>query len=459
MRGVNAITFLVWAAPLVVRIQGQTTELQSCLSEAKNMKISLPTDDSYKNSSQPYNLRVSPAHGVIVYPNSVDDVSKVVLCAAQNKMAVSARSGGHSYAGYALSGDVVVDLSNLKNISVDSSGVAILQTGNLLGELAQSIWEQGQRALPHGTCPYVGTGGHALYGGFGLFSRTAGLLLDRVKAAEVVLANGSIVTASTTSNEDLFWALRGGGLSFGIVTSWTFDTLAAPATTVTYVINFASALTEDDASQSFIIWQDFVRTLPNEMSVAVFFTPDGKCQMFTSFEGTYYGSEEQLKSILQALTTSLPLNSTISTKTLGWLDGLVESDGNLNTNQPEKADTFYAKSIVTTESIPDSSVKNWISYLYTEGLSSNLSWFAQADLYGGAIASISSNATAFVHRNAFIVYQFYASTSNALPPFPDDGITFVNNMVSAVQPNVIAAYANYIDPTLTETVAIVILRC
>ncbi|KIJ33023.1 Glucooligosaccharide oxidase [Sphaerobolus stellatus SS14] len=416
MRGVNAITFLVWAAPLVVRIQGQTTELQSCLSEAKNMKISLPTDDSYKNSSQPYNLRVSPAHGVIVYPNSVDDVSKVVLCAAQNKMTVSARSGGHSYAGYALSGDVVVDLSNLKNISVDSSGVAISQTGNLLGELAQSIWEQGQRALPHGTCPYVGTGGHALYGGFGLFSRTAGLLLDRVKAAEVVLANGSIVTASTTSNEDLFWALRGGGPSFGIVTSWTFNTLAAPATTVTYVINFASTLTEDDASQTFIIWQDFVRTLPNEMSMAVFFTSDGKGQMFTSFEGTYYGSEEQLKSILQALTASLPLNSTISTKTLGWLDGLVESDGNLNTNQPEKADTFYAKVI-----------------------------------YGGAIASISSNATAFVHRNAFIVYQFYASTSNALPPFPDDGIMFVNNMVSAMQPNVTAAYANYIDPTLTET--------
>lgn len=70
-------------------------------------------------------------------------------------MNVTARSGGHSYAAYGLTGNVVVDLSNLKNLTVDGSGIAVSQTGLLLGELAEGLWNQGQRALPHGTCPYV----------------------------------------------------------------------------------------------------------------------------------------------------------------------------------------------------------------------------------------------------------------------------------------------------------------
>jgi hypothetical protein len=70
-------------------------------------------------------------------------------------------------------------------------------------------------------------------------------------------------------------------------------------------------------------------------------------------------------------------------------------------------------------------------------------------VYGGAIASIPADATAFAHRNAFLVYQLYASSSNSEPPYPADGISFVNGMLAAIEPNPQGAYPNYMDPTLT----------
>lgn len=141
------------------------------------------------------------------FRGSVQDVEQLVSCGASLGVPVVARSGGHSYAAYGLggaNGALVCDLSAMKNISLSGSS-AVVQTGNLLGEVATYLWENGQLALPHGTCPTVGTGGHTSYGGYGPFSRMAGLLMDRVISAEVVLANGTSVTASNSSNPDLFW--------------------------------------------------------------------------------------------------------------------------------------------------------------------------------------------------------------------------------------------------------------
>jgi FAD/FMN-containing dehydrogenase len=108
------------------------------------------------------------------------------------------------------------------------TGEATAQTGLKLGPLAQGLWDQGRRALPHGTCPYVsplfsrdfvtsrtpliqvGIGGHTAYGGQGFYSRQAGLLLDRAVRAEVVLANGTLITAAFDQNQDLYWVSDAG---------------------------------------------------------------------------------------------------------------------------------------------------------------------------------------------------------------------------------------------------------
>ena len=85
----------------------------------------------------------------------MDQVQAIVACAAKAGLSVSAKSGGHSYSAYGLSGDVVVDMEKFKGITLNEDGTAVVQTGNRLGELAQAIFDMGGRALPHGSCPYV----------------------------------------------------------------------------------------------------------------------------------------------------------------------------------------------------------------------------------------------------------------------------------------------------------------
>ncbi|KAG8920765.1 hypothetical protein FRC00_009545, partial [Tulasnella sp. 408] len=179
----------------------------SCLA-ATQVKTLTASSSGYSTAALAFNRRLSYKPAAIVYPTSKTDVSAVVNCAAGSGVPVVARSGGHSYAAYGLGGQdgaLVVDLSSMKSLSLDSTGLLASQTGNRLGDVAQYLWDNGKRALPHGTCPYVGTGGHASYGGFGLYGRTAGLLLDRIVSAEVVIANGTVLTASNTSHSDLFW--------------------------------------------------------------------------------------------------------------------------------------------------------------------------------------------------------------------------------------------------------------
>ena len=113
----------------------------------------------------------------------------------------------------------------------------------------------GKRALAHGTCPYVGIGGHAGQGGFGLPSRAWGLLADQITSLEIVTADGSIRTASKTQNSDLFWAATGAGASFGIITSFTAQTHAA-LDSIAFAYNYDKYGWEK-ASKGLQAWQKF----------------------------------------------------------------------------------------------------------------------------------------------------------------------------------------------------------
>ncbi|KDQ16761.1 hypothetical protein BOTBODRAFT_172866 [Botryobasidium botryosum FD-172 SS1] len=413
-----------------------------------------PSDQGYPAASAPFNQRLAFRPAAIVYPNTPHDVSQVVKCAASQGLAVNARSGGHSYAAYGLGGEdghVIVDLSKLKSITLDkSSWNVVSETGNLLGELAVSLWNQGQRALPHGT---LGNGGHAAFGGFGPFSRVGGLLLDRILSADVVLANGTLVTASTTQNSDLFWAVRGAGASFGIVTSWTFATLPAPKDNIYWEINYSNALSEStfidalDAMQTFVL-----TTLSDEFSMQTV-VGGGGGGLYLSFQGGYFGKKSDFENIIAPFMAALPDGSQLTSSSSGWLEFLKRENGDesLDTSQAEPTDTFFAKALVTTTAISKSAWASWAAFLFSSAVNTDLSWFVEMDLYGGAVSRVPKNATAFIHRDAIFSIQFYASSQNLQPPYPDDGIPFVTNLLASLDPNPQAAYANYVDPTLSAT--------
>lgn len=200
--------------------------IDSCLSSA-NLNPVFSSSSAYAADTLSYNLRLAYKPTAVVYPSTVQDVANAVSCASQAGVKAVARSGGHSYAANGVGGQdgsLVVDLKNIKSIQVSSSNqTAVFGTGIRLGDLALALYNGGNQAIAHGvyllclrsrnfidkyalgTCPYVGTGGHMGCGGFGFPSRMWGLALDAVTAAQVVLANGTIVTASNTQNPDLFF--------------------------------------------------------------------------------------------------------------------------------------------------------------------------------------------------------------------------------------------------------------
>ena len=121
--------------------------------------------------------------------------------------------------------------------------------------------------MAHGTCPYVGSGGHAGQGGFGLLSRAWGLLADQITSLEIVTADGSILDASHTENEDLFWAATGAGASFGIITSFTATTHQAPDS-VSFSYSFANYGAKE-ASEGLQAWQTFASDQDNKLDKGV----------------------------------------------------------------------------------------------------------------------------------------------------------------------------------------------
>lgn len=139
----------------------------------------------------------------------------------------------------------------------ESTHIATVGAGTLLGDVTKRLHKAGGRAMAHGTCPQVGIGGHATIGGLGPSSRLWGSALDHVLEAEVVLANSSIIRASETENPDVFFAIKGAASSFGIVTEFKVRTEPEPGAAVEYSYTFNFGDTASRA-KTFKDWQAFV---------------------------------------------------------------------------------------------------------------------------------------------------------------------------------------------------------
>ncbi|XOV92535.1 MAG: FAD-binding oxidoreductase [Bacteroidota bacterium] len=198
-------------------------DYQKLTSEIDGSVI-LPSDARYDEERQLYNAMIDKKPGAIVKCKNTGDIAAAVKYAQSNDLEVSIRSGGHNGAGLGLCDDgLAIDLSLMKNITIDKDKkTAVIEAGCLLKEIDAKTHEYGL-ALPSGIIGTTGIGGITLGGGLGYLSRKCGLTIDSLLEAEVVLADGSVVTASEKENPDLLWALKGGGGNFGVVSSFTFQ--------------------------------------------------------------------------------------------------------------------------------------------------------------------------------------------------------------------------------------------
>jgi hypothetical protein len=182
-----------------------------------------PEDSEYESARRVYNGMIDKKPGLIAKCADVYDVVRSVNFARDRQMLLAVRGGGHNGAGLGIcDGGLVIDLSGMKNIQVDPELKTVRADGGcLLSELDAATHAFGL-AVPAGIFSSTGIGGLTLGGGLGHLTRTYGLTIDNLLSATVVLANGTIVTASKDEHPDLFWAIRGGGGNFGVVVSFLF---------------------------------------------------------------------------------------------------------------------------------------------------------------------------------------------------------------------------------------------
>jgi FAD/FMN-containing dehydrogenase len=183
-----------------------------------------PSHASYDDARKVWNGMIDRRPALVVRPTGVEDVVAAVRFGREQDLVIAIRGGGHSMSGLSTcDGGLVVDLSAMRGVTVDPAARrARANGGALLSELDHAAQAHGM-VCPVGVVGHTGVGGLTLGGGMGRLQRKHGLTIDNLRAAEVVTADGRHVRASADENADLFWALRGAGANFGVVTAFEFE--------------------------------------------------------------------------------------------------------------------------------------------------------------------------------------------------------------------------------------------
>jgi FAD/FMN-containing dehydrogenase len=220
-----------------------------------------PGSPGYEEARVIWNAMIDRRPAIIVRCTSSNDVVQAVRFARDHRLVLSVRGGGHNIAGNALcDGGLTIDLSPMRQVRVDPNARrARVAAGALLGDFDVEAQKHGL-ATPLGINSTTGVAGLTLGGGFGWLSRKLGLSIDSLLSVEVVTANGDLVRASEQENADLFWALRGGGGNFGIVTSFEFQLYPVGPTVLSGLVVHSL----DDAPRVLRFYREFLRTTPDE---------------------------------------------------------------------------------------------------------------------------------------------------------------------------------------------------
>lgn len=253
-----------------VRLDGGTVALGASdldeLSGALGDQLILPQDPRYEQARHVWNGMIDRKPALIVRCRGAADVLSTVRLASKHRILLAVRGGGHNVAGYGTcDGGLVIDLSPMRGVRVDPLvGTVRVSGGATWGDVDRETQVIG-RAVPGGIVSTTGVAGLTLGGGQGWLRRTYGMASDSLESADVVTADGSFLIASETENDELFWALRGGGGNFGVVTSFRFRTFP-----VGPKIAFAGPVYRVESTPAVIeALRQFVAEAPDQLNVSL----------------------------------------------------------------------------------------------------------------------------------------------------------------------------------------------
>jgi hypothetical protein len=429
----------------------------AALASTLEGSVVVPSDASYPTAKLLFDTRfddLNPA--AIALCASPGDVQRCVDFARRHAVPLTARSGGHSYAGYSSGPGLVIDVTGMADVSMSGGSSALIGAGARLVDIYATLGSAGV-LVPGGSCPTVGIAGLTLGGGIGVLGRRYGLACDNVTALDVVTADGRLLTCDAEENPDLFWASRGGGGgNFGIVTSFTFAVAAIPDIAL-FTLDWPWAA----APEVLGAWFRWLPGAPDELWA--------NCQLDSSggagggpsvrVTGAYCGSVADCSAALGPLSSAV--GSPPSSQFVGpesyerammieaGCEDLSVAQCHLPSQNPAgqlDRSTFAAASAYVVDPFDTAA----LSAATTAVAGANPTPFGAAmifDGYGGAIGRVPSAATAFVHRNAIAGIQYFTSWGAGAPGSVAEAATaWLATTRSALAPSTVGAYVNYIDP-------------
>jgi FAD/FMN-containing dehydrogenase len=395
-----------------------------------------PGGAEYESAARSVLASGSPA--CVLRPDSVEDVQAAVRFAAGAGLVLSVRGGGHGFPGFGTNdGGVVIDLGRLANVELldEERHLVRIGGGATWGAVAAALAPHGL-AISSGDTKSVGVGGLTLGGGIGWKVRKYGLALDNLVGAEVVTADGAVVRASAAENPELFWALRGGGGNFGIVTAFEFT---AHRTTDVFhgTITFPAA----EAATVLQGWAEYLRTAPEELtSIANCANPfaggpEAPVEIHVVFDGDDPEHAAAAIDPIRRLGTVID-DAVALTPAVDLLEeGMTPPPG---------------IKIVTRNAFVDKESVSEVLRILADVGTSERSPFIAVRSVGGAVARIPADATAYAHRQAELMI---VTTTVGPAPVVEAARPGLDAIWTRLAPHVNGAYANFLAAATEDDVA------
>jgi FAD binding domain-containing protein/berberine-like enzyme len=402
-------------------------EVYSSLRRRFKGDLLRPADVGYEDARGVWNGMVARSPGLIARCADVNDVQDAVRAGSQVGILTAVRCGGHSLAGFSTcDGGLVIDLSRMRQVKVDPEARrARFAGGCLLGSIDTATQKTGL-VFPSGVVSHTGASGLILGGGTGWLTRRFGLSCDNVEAFTLVTANSSVVHANEKENADLFWALRGGGGNFGVVTE--FEVKLHPLTSVV----LAEGLTpEMEIRRLLECWRDFMAEAPLDLkwNIDLRLAPHTK-KVPSELRGrpvagsflVWAGDPEAGRSHLQhALSLCHP--DSVNSKIVSFINLQTMADSDFPHGR-----RYYTKSGYFNR-LDDSTIDRLVEAVTT--IPSSETQIELAYL-GGAAARIGADETAFGDRSAPFILNLLANWSE---PSADAGnIAWVRGLFNQLRP-------------------------
>jgi FAD/FMN-containing dehydrogenase len=388
-----------------------------------------PGDDGYDDARAVYNAMIDKRPALIARCSGVADVIDAVGLARDKKLPLAVRCGGHSVAGKGVCDDgVLIDLSGMKGVHVDPDGrVARANAGALWGEFDRETQLFGL-ATPGGRMTTTGVGGFTLGGGYAWISTKHGLACDNLISAQVVTADGRVVTASEDENTDLLWGLRGGGGNFGIATSYEFRLHElGPTVMAGLAIHPIEAAREIGRA-----WRDWVEGAPEEVCTALgilrappepFVPPELQGRPVLGVLAMYAADADAGEEALR------PLKQEIGPPAVDLIDRIPYSafQAIVDPFSPKGWLNYHRGEHLA--SLPDDAIDAYVAHgARVKSPMSQMILFR----HGGAISRVHEDATAASHRDAPYMWHPIAAWSD--PAETDREIGWVRESSAAMSP-------------------------